>query len=333
MSGKNPIDLSRIPAPDVVEALDYETVFTEMRDALLAMAPELSDTLALESEPLTKLLQVCAYRELLLRQRVNEASRGVMLPYALGADLDNLGALFGVERLLIGEGDAEATPPIPPTYENDDELRLRIQLALDGLSTAGPARAYIYHALSASGEVLDASVDTPTFARATVSQAIIDQLPANSIVLQVGYDAGLAEPMPGDVVVTVLSRDGNGTPSGDVLEAVDVALNSESVRPLTDNVHTQSASVVDFTIDAALYTYPGPDTNVVLATAQAGMETYLEENKRLGRSITRSGVFAALHVAGVQRVELTSPAADVNCTVSQAANNTGITITHGGSAI
>ena len=42
-----------------------------------------------------------AYRELLIRQRVNDAARGVMLATASGTDLDNLAANFNVERLLI----------------------------------------------------------------------------------------------------------------------------------------------------------------------------------------------------------------------------------------
>ncbi|NUV25651.1 hypothetical protein MS6204_04603 [Escherichia coli] len=45
-------------------------------------------TLELESEPATKLLQENAYRELLLRQRINEAAQAVMVAYAMGGDLD-----------------------------------------------------------------------------------------------------------------------------------------------------------------------------------------------------------------------------------------------------
>ncbi len=44
-------------------------------------------TLELESEPATKLLQENAYRELLLRQRINEAAQAVMVAYAMGGDL------------------------------------------------------------------------------------------------------------------------------------------------------------------------------------------------------------------------------------------------------
>ncbi|TVZ39383.1 phage-related baseplate assembly protein [Alteromonadaceae bacterium 2753L.S.0a.02] len=332
MAGKNPIDLSRIPAPDIVESLDYETLLQSNKTQLLELAPELADTLELESEPAVKILQLCAYRELLLRQRVNEAARAVMLAFASGTTLEHLGALMGVTRLTITPADPNANPPTAAVMEKDDDYRARIQLALDGLSTAGPELAYIYHALSASGLVLDASVITPVFSMASIDAGVMAQLPPGSIVLQVDDDAGLLEPMPGDVVITVLSRENNGVPDVATLQAVYDALNAESVRPLTDNVHTQAAQLIDFTIIANLYTFPGPDTNVVLQEANDKLSTYLEENQRLGRSITLSGIYAALHVAGVQRVEIIAPVADIICTSAQAARCTTKTINHGGIA-
>lgn len=78
------IDLSTVTAPQVVEALDFEAIFAQLKDELLARLPGVADVLELESEPLTKLLQVAAYREVLLRQRVNEAARSIMLAYAGG---------------------------------------------------------------------------------------------------------------------------------------------------------------------------------------------------------------------------------------------------------
>ncbi|VEI72369.1 Uncharacterised protein [Serratia rubidaea] len=72
------IDLSLLPVPDVVEALDYESLLAERKATLLSLYPEeqreaMSRTLSLESEPIVKLLQENAYREVILRQRVNDA--------------------------------------------------------------------------------------------------------------------------------------------------------------------------------------------------------------------------------------------------------------------
>ncbi|HCF3256181.1 TPA: baseplate assembly protein, partial [Pseudomonas aeruginosa] len=91
------IDLSQLPAPSVVEPLDYEQIFIERKAYAVSLWPadqqaEVAATLELESEPLTKLLQENAYRETIWRQRVNEAALANMLASAQGADLDQLAA-------------------------------------------------------------------------------------------------------------------------------------------------------------------------------------------------------------------------------------------------
>ena len=56
------IDLSQLPAPDVVETLDFETILAERKATLVSLYPEeqqdaVARTLALESEPLVKYLE------------------------------------------------------------------------------------------------------------------------------------------------------------------------------------------------------------------------------------------------------------------------------------
>lgn len=289
------VDLSRLPFPAVVEPLDFETILAAMLADLRARAPEF-DALV-ESDPAFKLLEVAAYRELILRQRVNDAAKAVTLAYASGSDLDHLAARYNVARLVIDPGDQGIYPPRAPAYESDADLRLRVQLAFEGFSTAGPDGAYLFHALSAHGQVLDVSVHSPT---------------------------------PGDVVVAVLARGGDGTAAATLLAAVDAALNAEQVRPLTDRVSVQSALIVPFTVDATLTLYPGPDAAVVLADAQARLAAFLASNHRLGRDITRAGLIAALCTAGVQNVALAAPAADIVITIVQAPHCTASSVSIGG---
>ncbi len=291
------IDLSRLPPPNVVEALDYESILGELRTELIARAPSLESVLLLDSEPLAKLLQIVAYRELLLRQRVNESARAVMIAYAEDGDLDNLAALMNVQRLVLDDGDPNATPAIPPTLESNDDFRTRILLSLSGYSTAGPESAYIFHALSADAKVLDASATSPA---------------------------------PGDVLVSVLSREGDGTAPTDLITAVENAVSADDVRPLTDNVTVQSAQILNYTIDATLYTYPGPDSSVVIAEAQSQVETYVGRMHRLGFDVNLSAINAALHVEGVQRVELISPAVNIIASHTQATYCTAINVVYGG---
>ncbi|HEX8554657.1 MAG TPA: baseplate assembly protein, partial [Sphingomonas sp.] len=61
------------------------------------------------------------------------------------------------------------------------------------------------------------------------------------------------------------------------------------------------------------------------------LDAYLVENRRLGRTITRSGLIAALSPPGVHRVDL-DLAADVACDPTQAAWCTSITLAFAGYA-
>lgn len=293
--GYTAIDLSQLPAPDVVETLDFETIFAAMLADL--QARDSSFTALVESDPVYKLMEVAAYRELIIRQRVNEACRAMMLAYSTGADLENLAGLFGVTRLVLDEGDPDAVPPVDPTYESDADFRKRITLSLEGFSTAGPSGAYIYHALSADGTVRDASATSPE---------------------------------PGEVLVCILSSEGDGTASEELISTVEAALTAEDVRPLCDNVVVQSAEIVPYSIEATLHFYSGPDSATVLASAQAAAEAYALDQHRLGRDITISGIYAALHQSGVQRVDLVNPAANVVIDETQASWCTAITLTNGG---
>lgn len=297
MSGFSAIDLNRLPAPDVVETLSFEAILATMKADLISRDASLEATLQLESEPVTKLLEVCAYREMILRQRVNDATRAVMLSSALGADLDNLAALFGVSRHVVDPGEPEAQPPVPPTLEDDERLRRRVQLSLEGHSTAGPQGSYVFWGLSADPSAKDIDVQSPT---------------------------------PGDVLVTVLSTQGNGEPDQALLTQVESVLNSADVRPLTDRVTVQAASIQTYNIDASLTLYDGPDDEVVRQAAEQAVQRYVNDHHRLGHDITLSGLYAALHQPGVQQVHLTEPAADQVLASHQAAWCSGITVTLGG---
>jgi phage-related baseplate assembly protein len=287
------VDLSQLPFPDAVEALDFETILAEMVADLQTRDP--SFTAIVESDPAFKVLEVAAFRELLVRQRVNDAIKALCLAYAVDADLDNIGARFGVERLVLDVGDPDAVPPVEPTYESNDDYRRRIQLSFEGFSCAGPAGAYKFHALGADADVLDVSVQRPD---------------------------------PGDVLITVLSRTGNGTASSGLLDAVEAALNDEEIRPLNDNVIVQGATIETYTIEAELEIHRGPDPEVVLAAAEEAAEAYAAESHRVGRNVTLSGVYAALQRPGVHKVNLVSPAANITIGMDEASYCSAINLTY-----
>lgn len=295
------IDLSQLPAPQIVDVPDFETLLAERKAEFVALHPKdeqeaVIRTLELESEPATKLLQENAYRELLLRQRINEAAQAVMVAYAMGGDLDQLAANYNVTRLTVTPADNDAVPPVAAVMESDEALRLRVPAAFEGLSVAGPTAAYEFHARSADGRVADASATSPA---------------------------------PAEVVLTILSREGDGTAEKDLLDVVEKALNSENVRPVADRLTVRSAEIIRIAWKPP-FSLSGPEAEPVMAAAKASLQKYIASQTRLGRDIRRSAIFAALHVEGVQRVELASPQADVVLNKTQAASCTQWSVTNGG---
>jgi phage-related baseplate assembly protein len=288
------IDLDKLPPPNVVEALSFEAILAEMKADYAARYPAFSADL--ESEPMVKLLEVAAYRELNVRQRVNDAARAVLLATSKGADLDNIGAFYNVERLVVTPADPDALPPVAAVLEADDRFRRRIQLSLEGFSTAGPEGAYIFHTLTASAAVKDVAVESPT---------------------------------PSAITVTILSTTGNGTASDELKAAVATALAVEDTVPLGDRVTVVGAEVVEYVIDAKLILYPGPDAAVVEAAALAGGQDMTAKRHRIGEGVPDSAIKAALHAAGVKEVIVNEPAggAGVPVTAGQAAYCTAINLT------
>jgi phage-related baseplate assembly protein len=273
------IDFSSIPDPTIIEELDFETILAAMIADLQARDP--SYTEILESDPGVKILEVAAARELILRQRVNDALQATLLRYAAGADLDNLAAFYAVTRL---------------EDENDEALRARVIERIMGSSTAGGAAWYRFAALSASPLVKDAAVSSPA---------------------------------PGEVLVNILSSQGNGTPSSGLLSTVNTALQSDSVRVITDALTVAGATINTVPVTAQVYLYPETPIEVFNGL-QARLTAAFAAASGLGWDVTRSWLIAQLHPAGVQRVVLTAPAADVVCGPSQAPALGAITLTMAG---
>lgn len=291
-----PIDLTQLPAPSVVEVLDFEAILAGRKAHLVSLLPEaeriaVTALLELESEPATKLLEENAYQETILRNRVNEAGKAVMLAFALDGDLDQLGANVNVARLVITPANPNALPPVAAVMEDNDAYRLRIQEAPDGLSVAGPKASYEFHARSSDGRVKDASATSPA---------------------------------PASVTVTVLANDATGIASAELLATVARALNAEEVRPLGDRLTVQAAQVIDYQIEATLFIGVGPEVPILLDAARANAVRVSQPRRPLGHSIYRSACSAAVHVEGVRKVVLTSPAADIELNATQAARCTAI---------
>lgn len=294
----NIIDLSKLPAPDALELLDYEAILAERKAALIALYPPeqqaaVAATLALESEPITKHLQENAYRELILRARINSAAVANMVAWSKGSDLDGLVSNWDVERLVVQQGDDTATPPIPTIMESDEALRERSLMAWDAMSTAGPRGAYEFWARSADGRIIDAKAISPS---------------------------------PAVAVVTIISSEGDGTASQELIAKATAECSDEDRLPVADRLTVQSAGILTYTITAKLHMeLTGAEAELALTAARDALAAWVNPRKRIGVRIARSGIDAVLHVPGVVWVELVGWT-DIIPTDTQAAYCTGYTV-------
>ncbi|MEB0106646.1 baseplate J/gp47 family protein [Pseudomonas sp. MH9.3] len=271
------IDLSLLPAPQIVEQIDYEQILAERKAYAISLWPageqaNIAARLEMESEPLTKLLEENAYRETIWRQRVNEAATANMIAFAKGSDLENLAANYNVKRLVIQAANSQASPPIPQLMETDDSLRERTQMAWEGLSTAGPRNSYIFHARAADGRVADATAESPS---------------------------------PALVVVTVQGMSVDGSAENDLLAVVKSYLSDDNRRPVADRLTVQAAQILRYQVKAKLYLLTsGPETEPARSAAEQRLRAYVHQRRRLGMEVSESAIHAALHVEGVRKVEL-----------------------------
>lgn len=291
------VDLSALPAPPVLEELDFEQAYAE---ELAAFRLYMGDNWSaeLESDPVVKLLELGVYRRIQNRARVNDAAKALLLAYAIDGDLDQLAGNVRLKRLVIQEENLSTVPPTPRVMESNDALRERVQLVYEGLTTAGPRNSYILHARNASALVADATAESPS---------------------------------PAEVVVTVLHLQGNGTAEKPLLDVVRAYLSDEDIRPLGDRLTVQSAQVIEYRIDAVLHMAgTGSENEAILATANKRLRDWINPRRRLGVEVPRSAIDAQLHVSGVARVDLIGWQ-DIRCSKSQAAYCVGVTVNEGGS--
>ncbi|MEO0036237.1 MAG: hypothetical protein RLZZ501_2260 [Pseudomonadota bacterium] len=311
------IDLSSLPAPDVVETIEYETILAALKADFLA---RYSDYTAgdLESDPAAKILETAAYRETILRQRVNDAARARNLVFAEGDDLAALGADAGVYRLTL----TAATADTAEVLEADEDFKRRIQLAPESLTTAGPSGSYVFAALTAGETPVSITVASPASGTVTLTYTYDESTSLSARIKHATADMG---DEAGTVLVTLLGRSGAGAVDDDTIATVAANLSSKSVRPLCDAVTVQAAEILSYRVVAVLEIYDGLDADTIKAAALAAWEKVAAARHALGESVTDSVVKGALHVSGVKTVTL-DDWSDVVCDDSQAPYCTGTTL-------
>lgn len=149
--------LNQLPNLAAVENIDYENMVTEIQDTVIAKLQQrdiaISEILA--SDSINRLIESFAYRELYLRQRINEAVKAVMIATAQPDDLVALFNLFDVNHLTGKEKN---------TYEE-------FYKSLRSFETVGSVEAYSDQAKQADSRVK--GVYAANVANAQVNVAIL----------------------------------------------------------------------------------------------------------------------------------------------------------------
>lgn len=266
------INLANVPLPAAIEPLSFERVVTDIQADLSQRFPSVAPSLQLESALVNKLIQAVAYRETLMRSRVNDAVRAVLAPTARGGDLDNVAARQGVVRLEI----APATPTAPAVLESDEALLRRYLLSFERAS-AGSRNRYLYEAWTAWPQMHDAKVN------------------------------GWREHgRPGDVDIVIIGPEGRLATEPEKA-SVRAAVTAPGVQQETASVTVINAERIEFGVHVAIETPPGPDAEIIRQEVEARIRAAASVRMAIGGEIPPGLVAGAAYGANVLRVEDLSP--------------------------
>lgn len=300
------IDFTQLPIPNLIQELDFESLFNDRKEKFIALYEPSEqeawrNTLNRESDPVVKILQENAYLELLYTNKCNADARSLLLAYAAGPDLDHLAITeYGLVRLIITAADNSVVPPLPAIYESDDRLKERCLLQFDGMNTAGSSNAYKFFTLTADGRVdgvkIHSDIDHPYLLDIVISQ--VDSV--------------------------------NGQASQELIDIVQNALDPDHVRPICDRPTVKSSIAQPYQLSARLFVGKNAEDSLLLEAAHLRIQSYIQKTRKEGQSIRLSALYAALHVDGIKRVIIDSPAADIEIDIYHHPHCTETSITIGG---
>jgi phage-related baseplate assembly protein len=165
--------------------------------------------------------------------------------------------------------------------ETDDQLRERFRASNAIKSTAGAIDTYRYYALTASTDIVDVSVFSPT---------------------------------PGTVNICALLSDG-GIPGAALLSSIETICSAEDVRPLTDTVTAIAPTIVNVDVDVTFDYLSG--YSELTGTIKEQFEKDLTEWANLARAVLGKDIVPdeiikiGMNIAGVYQVRITWPSYQV----------------------
>lgn len=321
------INRNQLPPLDAVARPPFEVLFAQFKSEYIAeitaidpvLAIEVAAALEVDGDLFSKMGQMFCQYLIAHMERINEQARQMLPATSRANNLDHVVSLQSLERQILDPGDPSAFPPVAATKEDDDHLLMRFWLAPHA-PAAGSRLHYRFHAMT-----LDQRPEIKLEKPAENVVRVTYTFPETSIVSQI-KDANGLQTVPGTVAVTVLANAGNGVPSAGLLSSVTEYFNRDDVRPETDNVTVQAASIVNYTMDVVCTINKGPDTSVLNAAMTAALAQYSQDQHKLAGKIQRTYIAFLMHQAGASNVVVNQPAVDVSTTDIQAPYCTGINL-------
>jgi phage-related baseplate assembly protein len=318
---------NQLAEPSIVTVEAFEDLLAEFKTFVVeyvgARSPERAEKLKVsldnESELLTPALEAFCVRLQIHERKYNARIKQMLAWWATGSNLDARLADMGLERQLLDPGDPAAFPPVAPVYESDDDARLRYYLAPH--APAAGSRMQYRREVFTLGERPAVKVETAAAGVVTVTYTF----DPDGYAAQV-KDGNGRRTAPGEVMVTVLAREGDGAPSETLLEGVRQHFARPDVRPETDLVTVQGAHIKTYKIRVVAKINAGPDSGLTKVAAQQQLQAYADSCHRLEGRVDPSWIDYTLHSAGAVQLQILEPLVPIVATAFQAPYCTGVEV-------
>ena len=139
-------------------------------------------------------------------------------------------------------------------------------------------------------------------------------------------DGNARRTAPGEVMVTVLSRSGDGAPSAELLDGVRRHFARPDVKPETDRVTVQAAQILPYRIRVVAKINPGPDSGLTKVATQQQLQAYADSCHRLEGRVDPSWIDFTLHKAGAVQLEILEPLQPIVTSAFQAPYCLGVEV-------
>lgn len=339
------MNFNNLPPAKAIEELDFKELLEGVKTLFKGFLKDENVEL-LESDDFLALLECLAYREMLLRARINEAIKSCLLPYATGSDLDNVASIYALTRLKGAKPSADVEFSLSAELANDvilpaglilsstngdiarlkndtrivaGTLKANAKIELDEFITSSKAKCeliqtplpFLTKAKQTSEFKGGASVESDERFR---ERCVLSLHRFSTAGARGGY---IYQALSASVKVKEVAVLNGGagvvnvyikTPQLDeeTRAQVETFLSADERRPLTDRVNVLNATKRSVVIRANIELIDIKEQASVNELIKSG-----ESELALGVDLNLSYIYKRLHVNGVYRANISEPAADI----------------------